>query len=235
MNIQQFVPLMKSNDLFKDISSDRLIKLFNDNAYYISSYSKNSVLYFEGEKCMTLDIILVGQVVIQRIDESGNALTIADFHSGDSIGGNLLFCRYPYYPMIIIAKCDTKMLRVKKDLVLELCQSNKAFLYEFLTCISDKTAILTDKIKAISLKSIRSSIIDFLKFEYFSQNNRKIKLTMSKKELAERLGIQRTSLSRELNKMRNDGLIEFDARHITIVDVGCLGINDQIANIDQLY
>jgi DNA-binding transcriptional regulator LsrR (DeoR family) len=42
---------------------------------------------------------------------------------------------------------------------------------------------------------------------------------MSKKDLAEKLGIQRSSLSRELNKMRNDGLIEFDANYIFIKNV----------------
>jgi len=41
---------------------------------------------------------------------------------------------------------------------------------------------------------------------------------MTKKELAERLGIQRTSLSRELNKMKKDGLIDYDAHSITICD-----------------
>ncbi|NCB72673.1 MAG: helix-turn-helix domain-containing protein, partial [Clostridia bacterium] len=40
----------------------------------------------------------------------------------------------------------------------------------------------------------------------------------SKKELAENFGIQRTSLSRELNKMRKDNLIEFDSASITILD-----------------
>lgn len=42
---------------------------------------------------------------------------------------------------------------------------------------------------------------------------------MSKKEMAERFGIQRPSLSRELNKMRKDGLLEYDAKTITIKDL----------------
>ncbi|MDD4541884.1 MAG: helix-turn-helix domain-containing protein, partial [Eubacteriales bacterium] len=34
---------------------------------------------------------------------------------------------------------------------------------------------------------------------------------------AEQLGVQRTSLSRELAKMRDNGLVEYDARTITLL------------------
>ncbi|NLZ83309.1 MAG: winged helix-turn-helix domain-containing protein, partial [Clostridiales bacterium] len=44
-----------------------------------------------------------------------------------------------------------------------------------------------------------------------------IKLNMTKKALAERIGVQRTSLSRELAKMRAEGLILFDKDAITIL------------------
>lgn len=37
---------------------------------------------------------------------------------------------------------------------------------------------------------------------------------MSKKALADKIGVQRTSLSRELSRMRDDGLITFDAHYI---------------------
>ncbi len=46
----------------------------------------------------------------------------------------------------------------------------------------------------------------------------KLKLRLTKKSLAEKFGVQRTSLSRELNKMREDGLIDYDAYSITIID-----------------
>ena len=41
-------------------------------------------------------------------------------------------------------------------------------------------------------------------------------LTVSKKSLAEIIGVQRTSLSRKLQKMKRDGLIEYDTKSISI-------------------
>jgi len=43
-----------------------------------------------------------------------------------------------------------------------------------------------------------------------------IRLNYSKKELAERLGVQGSSIGRELNKMRQEGLLAYDARSITL-------------------
>ncbi|WP_243156050.1 helix-turn-helix domain-containing protein [Clostridium sp. C2-6-12] len=59
-------------------------------------------------------------------------------------------------------------------------------------------------------------------YEKYIQKNNVIKLTLTKKQLGEKFGIQRPFLSRELNKMRKDGLIKYDAYSITIVDENSL-------------
>lgn len=219
MNVKNYINVLRLTELFNGFSTEELHNLFKAHNYIISKYTKGSIIHFESEKCNYWDIILKSQVFVQKIDEKGNVLTVAEFKIGDNIGGNLLFSKYPYYPMSVIAKSDTEILHIPKDFVLQLCQTNQDFLIKFLTCISDKTAILTSKIKSISMKSIKESIIEFLNYEYYTQKSKEIKLNMTKKELAERLGIQRTSLSRELNKMKKDGFIDYDAHSITICDL----------------
>lgn len=214
-----YLPLLKKIDLFKDLSFEDLSHLLTKDLYEIKNYKKNAIIYFQNEKCTRFDIILKGTILVQDIDSRGNALTISDFNVGDVLGGNLLFSQKNFYPMTIIAKTDAIILHIKKDLIIKLCQINVVFLNNFLQSISDKTLILTDKIKSLSMKTIRQCIIDFLIYESFYQSSNTIKLQYTKKELAEKFGIQRPSLSRELNKMRKDGLIEYDAHSITIIDI----------------
>ena len=216
--IEQHFKLIKLNMLFSNFTIEELGKFISNSNSKVNTYKSNTVIYFEGEKCRSMDIILRGCILIQKIDEKGNILTITEFGPGNSIGGNLLFSENPLYPMTVIAKDEVILFNINKHLVLELCHKNKSFLVEYLKSISDKAAILTNKIKTISMKSIRETIIDFLTYEYTIQGTRKIKLSMSKKELAERFGIQRTSLSRELSKMRKDGLVSYDTNFITIKD-----------------
>lgn len=163
-----------------------------------------------------MDIILEGKVSVQKIDEEGNILKVAVFSGGDILGANLLFSSSNHYPMTIVSESKTVVLHAYKDLILELCQKNTAFMAGLLTVISNKALVLTEKIDAISFKTVRQRIADFLKYEYYVQKSTVIKLNTTKKDLAERLGIQRTSLSRELNKMRKDGLLEYDAKTITL-------------------
>lgn len=222
LDIKNYLYILKLTDLFNGFSNEELLDLFNTSNSFISKYPKDSIIHFESEKCKYWEVILKGEVHVQKIDKKGNILTITEFNVGENIGGNLLFSKFPYYPMSVIAKSNTEILRISKDFILQLCQRNQNFLVEFLTCISDKTIILTNKIKSISMKSIRDSIIEFLNYEYYSQKTKNIKLNMTKKELAERLGIQRTSLSRELNKMKKDGLVDYNAQSITICDLSII-------------
>jgi len=220
--MQDFINIIRNTDLFKCFSYDELDKLFTKENYKIKKYTKNSVIYFQNEKCESLDVILNGIISIQKIDSEGDILTIYDFMGGNVLGENLLFSHRDAYPMTVITKSDATILHVKKDLILNLCQYNVNFLKGLLQSLSDKTLILSDKIKSLTLKTIRQCIIEFLLFEYYSQKSLNIKLNMTKKELAEKIGVQRSSLSRELNKMRSEDLINYDARYITIKNLDLL-------------
>lgn len=217
-----FINVLLQIDLFKGFSSQDIEHLFTKNSYNIQSYKRNSIIYLPNEKCTTLDIVLKGTISVQGIDNNGNCISINDFNVGNVIGGNLLFSHKDFYPMTVLSKTEITILHLNKDLVLKLCQTNITFLSNFLQSLSDNTLILTDKIKTLSFKTIRQCLIDFLIYESYAQNSNKINLKLTKKELAEKFGIQRPSLSRELNKMRKDGLVQYDAHSITIVDIDSL-------------
>lgn len=215
----EFSKILEHTDLFKGITANDIENIFLSDYYLINKYNKNSVIYFQNEKCTTIDIVLNGIISIQGFDEKGNYISISDFTIGDVLGGNLLFSHKNFFPMTVLSKTDVTILRLKKDLILNLCQNNTRFLTNFLQSLADKTLILTDKIKTLSFKSIRQCIIDYLIYESYIQKSKTVKLEMTKKDLAEKFGVQRSSLSRELNKMRKEGLIEYDAHSITLINV----------------
>lgn len=76
--------------------------------------------------------------------------------------------------------------------------------------------ILGDQLKHYVNRTIRESMTHFLEYERKSQCSDCIVLPMSKTALAEKLGVQRTSLSRELARMRKEGLIDFEGRTVRI-------------------
>lgn len=216
INIESCVEAISSLSLFKCFTKNELPEIFNASQYKIKEYKKGQTIHLQNELCYAMDIILSGRIAVQKLDENGNVLTISVFSQMDIIGANLIFSSRNAYPMTVVCEADAVVLHIYEALILKLCNSNSCFMVELLREISDRTLVLTDKINAISLKTIRQRIVDFLVFEYHLQKNMVIKLNISKKDLAERFGVQRTSLSRELNKMRKDGIIDFKADSISI-------------------
>lgn len=121
--------------------------------------------------------------------------------------------------MTVTAKKPTIILEISKRQLFDLFASSLDFLKSYLAYISDHSVILGDRIKHYVNRTIRECIISYLDYESKKQESSTIKLTISKKALAERIGVQRTSLSRELAKMRNEGLIEFDKNNRKLVSL----------------
>ena len=215
--MKKYSELMRQIDLIKSIKPEEIESYLSEGSCNITEYGTNNIVHFVGEFCSKLEIILSGKVVIERIDESGNLMTIAGFYGGDVLGGNLMFSKNPYYPMTVTAKDATLILEINKTRLFELFSDNHDFLKSYLKYVSDHTVILGDRIKHYVNRTIRESIISYLDYERKKQNSNIIKLSMTKKALAERIGVQRTSLSRELAKMREDGLIEFTPVSISLL------------------
>lgn len=210
-----FINYLLSISLFKEFDTKDLTLILDDK-YLVQKYGRNEIIYLQNEKAFTMDIILDGDVAVQSIDENGNILSIVSLSQGDMLGGNLIFSTKNEYPMTLISKNNTTLLRMEKDIILELCQTNKGFLEDLLEVLSDKALFLTTKIHSLAMKTIREKLMDFLIFESNRQESKKIELSLSKKELAEKFGVERPSLQRELKKMKDEGLIDYDARSIEL-------------------
>lgn len=213
----KYIALMEKTTLLNSLTVEDFKCFLEDGSFKTSLYSKNSIVHFVGDECSKLEIILTGKVVIERIDESGNLMSVAEFCDNNILGGNLIFSKNPYYPMTITSKIPSVILEINKDRLFELFSNNHEFLRCYLEFVSDHATILGYRIKHYVNRTIRESLLNFLKQESQKQNSNHIKLNMTKKELAEKIGVQRTSLSRELSKMKNEGLILFDTNSITLL------------------
>lgn len=211
------VDLIRNNTLLTSLPLEVIDTNLRDGSFRLCSYGKNNIMHFSGEVCGKLEIILSGKVIVERIDESGDIMTIAEFFSDEILGGNLLFSRNPHYPLTITAKQPTIIVEIGKERLFHLFSENQEFLKRYLEFVSDHATILGDKIKHYINKSIRESIMSYLDYERKQQNSNHIILSVTKKDLAEKMGVQRTSLSRELAKMRYDGLIKYDAKSIEVL------------------
>lgn len=218
VEMKNYTDLLNDIDIIKSMSFQEIESYINEGSFKISQYGKNNIVHFEGEICEKLEIILSGKVVVERIDELGNLMTIAEFFAGDILGGNLLFSKKPFYPMSVTAKDPVLILEINKDRLFNMFSDNHDFLKSYLEYVSDHTVILGDRIKNYVNNTIYKSLTSYFEYEFKKQKSKVIKLNITKKALAERFGVQRTSLSREFAKMRDEGLIEFDSTSVKLLE-----------------
>ena len=219
MELAEYIHLLSKMPLFRSFTSEKLSSFFETIEYQMLHYDKGSIVFFENEECKELTIILDGVIQIYKIDSFGKLLTIAEFKKGETLGENLLYGSGNQYPMTAAAKTNVLILRMPKEAVLQLCRQDDAFLTEFLKLLSDKALTLSERLNQVTLKTIRQKICESLYDEYMKQKQLTINLQMNRNEWAERLGVQRPSLSRELIKMRKEGIIDYDRLVIHIKDM----------------
>lgn len=215
--MKKYLSLIEKNTLLSFLNSNDIDAYLKDGSFAIKKYGKNGIVHLSGEQCEKLEIILSGKVAVDCIDDSGNLMSIAEFYGNEILGGNLLFSQSPCYPMTITAKNPTVILEISKELLFTLFAGNQAFLKGYLEYVSDHAVILGEQVKRYANKTIRKCIIDYLEHESLLQNSRLIRLSITKTALAEKIGVRRTSLSRELAKMKKDGLIEYDNKYIKLL------------------
>lgn len=199
------------------ISGEELESLIRSGELRMATYKKNAVVHLEGETCRKLEVLISGEVVVDRIDQDGSILSISRFREEDVLGAPLLFASDPAYILTVSTVKDTEFLEMSKDCILDLCSTNPKFLEMMLQMISNHASLLGRKLKNHVERSLRDKIMIYLNMQRHRQGRDTIQLLESKKALAERFGVQRTSLSRELKKMKDEGLIDYDAKKIQIL------------------
>lgn len=215
------IEVLKNTCFFKGISEKEINDILKSELYLIREYKKNEVIANQGEECNSLSVILEGKAVIQTIYENGKVLTLANFNVSDVFAEALLFSKDKEYPATVMALEKCKVLSLPRNSVLGIMQKNTKFAENMLELLSQKIVILNRKINLIELDSIRRKICKIL-LDNYKKNNSYVYKIASKKELAEELGIPRPSLSRELIKMKDMGLIDFNLKEIKIIDLEAL-------------
>lgn len=219
--------ILKGCILFKDMSSEDLLTCLNYSNYIIKRYSKGNLVLLEGHKCEEIGILLKGLLKVQTLHPSGKSLTFIQLKPVESFAEAIIFSKTSKCPATISAIEDSEIMFIKKRDLINCASDYHQFMENFLGLLSDRLLILNKKVKMLSMENIRQKIINFLMDEYKEQKSNIIKVSLSRKEMAQYMGIQRPSLSRELSKMREEKIIEFDREVIIIKDISALELSRQ--------
>jgi len=187
------------------------------NKIEIRDYPNNYTFAMESDISKSIGIVLEGRVLIKAYTLGGSNFTLNSIEQGQIFGDILIFSNeHNTFPGSLVTQGKTKIALIPNRVFEKFLFNDNDLLRNFLRLLSDKSYELNYKSRLLSQDSVRDKILFYLFHQKRIQKSRTICLNMTKEELANQLFVQRPSLSRELGKMKKDGLIDYDRYTITI-------------------
>lgn len=210
------INILKNISLFRNVDTLLLKNVIGTYNLQNRIYNKGKTVHDQNEVCSGIDVILSGKLVAYSLTSHGSETTVFEFTRGGVVGANLLFGDNNKYPLNIYSIEETSLIYIPKSAVDTLLK-DQLFAIEFIKILSSNSQGLNRKIAIYTQKSLRENLTNYLSAQANIQNSKTIYLPISKKQLADHLGVQRPSLFRELKNMKDEGLIEINNRIITLL------------------
>ncbi len=212
-NSTGYLKALLKNNLFQNATDDELANISACLNLEIVTFPKNAFIVLESDILTKIGIVLEGSVAITKITYEGDRIILAVLEEGKVFGAFTAFSQRGSWPCSVEAHRACTVALIPQDKLYSLCEkscsSHNQLLQSTLRAISEEALILLDKIEILSLKSPREKILTFLREEYETKKRTILKLPLNREELADYLNISRPSLSRELGRLRDEGIITF--------------------------
>lgn len=213
--------VLENCPLFQGIPKNQIIDILNYMVCDMLTVRRDSFIAMEGETYRQISIILSGEVAIKKIYGSGKSVTVTTLGPGDIFGELMVFTQRTL-PSTVYAQTNVDLLQLPQQEVLRLCQDQPVFLQNLIGLLSDKIWMLNEKLKLLSYGSLRQKIASLLLDYYYQQQTLDLTLPFSRQEMADRLGVPRPSLSRELAHMKQAGYIDYWKNHVRLLKLETL-------------
>lgn len=216
------VAKLKGSPLFSNMSEEDIEHCLRCSKSQIRHYEKDEIIFYQKDKPQELMILIEGTVAVCNDSSSGKRSIVATFNkAGELFGEVFLFLNRRGYDHYAQAVTASRILQVPKDFLYQTCGQacgyHSKLIFNLLSILAQKTYYLNQKLQILSSSTLRQKIAMILLQNCHADG--RVVLAMNREELADFLNTARPSLSRELMKMQEEGLLRIKRRDIYINDL----------------
>jgi len=202
---------IKDNPLFKGIAFEDFEKLLKCLSAKTGCYKKGEIILLSGNSIDFVGIILSGHIKIIKEDKDGNIAVLTELSPSELFGEVFACAGIEHSPVTVQASENCKILFIDYKRIVMTCSSACPFhaklIGNMLKLLARKSLLLNQKNEILSKRTTREKLLLF--FDNQRGMTKKFTIPYDREELANYLCIDRSSMSRELGKMRDEGLISF--------------------------
>ncbi len=206
-------------NLFENIEKEDFNKLMTCLKAVKKSYQKDEVIFDEHSKITSLCYILSGNVQLSKTDYLGNILIIGNLTIKETFGETIICAKEDTARISVKTLSDSEILFIDIKRILSICTNSCPFhrqlIENVIKILAEKNVKLHNKIELLATKNLRERILKVL---YANKTNDGVfEIPYSREEMANLIGADRSALSRELSKMKNEKLIDYHKNSFKII------------------
>lgn len=219
-NIQKYMEVLQCSELFTGIAPDSVAALLEKLKANILICTKGEYLVREGQQIRWLGLLLEGTVCVIQEDFWGNRHMLSKLTAG-----NLFAEAYACTPeraiqVSVAAQTEVVFLKLDAGRVLEACNTSCAddgrFLRNLLAVIAGKCIGMNEKLTHMSKRSLREKLLSYLSAQAQAAGRSEFDIPFSRQQLADYLSVDRSALSAQLGRLRDEGQLVFHKNHFEL-------------------
>lgn len=219
--MEKFIPILKRTQLFSGIGEDEVSSMLGCLGAYTEDFKKGEYIFRQGEHISKIMILASGCVHIQRDDYWGNRSIINVVEPGEMFGEAYVSPDSGALLNDVVAVEDCTVIFFDAVRVLTVCPSacrfHAAVVQNLFFEISEKNRRLVQKMGHMARRTTREKLISYLSEEAKRHNSGSFTIPLNRQQLADYLSVDRSAMSNELGKMRDEGLLTFDKNRFTLL------------------
>ncbi len=219
--MKDYYKILKSIALFEGISEEELQNLLECLSAKVNHYNKNQMIFIHGTKVKHFGIVLSGNVQVLKEDYYGNRSIVAMIDPGMLFAEAFAFAGIKKLPISVLATTECDILFIDYDKLItnctKVCPFHNRIIYNMLHIIASKNIILSQKIEFLSKRSTREKLLAYLLAQAQVSGKRSFAIPFNRQELADYLSVDRSAMSQELGKLRDEGILHFHKNQFELI------------------
>ena len=219
--MEKYLDFLSQNELFGKIEKKDILSMLQCLGAKKNAYKKNEIIFLAGDNVPGVGVILRGNIQIVQDDIAGNQTIVGQFIAGQLFAETIICTGSAQSPVTATALNDCEVLFLQLKRLVTTCPSACSFhaqlIENMLHIMAAKNMYITKKNRLLSQRTIHEKLRRFFMDNIEEQGSYKFRLAFSRNQLADYLCVDRSALSRELSKMRGQGMIQFSKNDFEII------------------
>ena len=212
---------LMNTSLFRNMNEAEIKDALDSLKATEKSYKKGEYIFYAGDTTDSMALVLDGNVTIENNDAWGNHTVLNSMGKGHLFAETYALLDDEPLLVDVVAQdnCSILFLRIGSIKILQNRNESwtKKLMSSLLVILSHRSLALSGRSFHTAPKTIRSRVMSYLNAVSIKKHYNEFDIPFDRQQLADYLGVERSALSKELGKMRDDGIISVKKNHFKIL------------------